>query len=174
MIALLGQALREVAAAPLAFAAEVAQFAVLVVLVWLLLRRTVGKTLAERRRRLAAELAEADAAEPLQRAAQERAAALLEEARAEAERLAARAAAEVAEARRAELERIERDAAAAILEAERAVAGEKERVARETSERLVDLVGAVVRRFLEQTLSDGERRALTQRLILDRLRELRG
>jgi F0F1-type ATP synthase membrane subunit b/b' len=173
MSELLREALREVTRDPLAFAAEIVQFAVLVVIVWQLARRFVAQPLAERRRRVTEEVEQADAAPRLRAEADARAAALLAEGRAEAARIAERAAAAADAARRDGRERIEREAAGAVVTAEQALGAEKDRAAREASDRLVELIGTVVRRFLE-TLPEGERRVLTQRLILDRLKEVAG
>lgn len=173
MSELLAVALREITDNPLAYGAEVVQFVLLVTIVWQLARRAAGKTLAERRRRVIAEVEQANAA-PRQRAeADERAAAILAQARSEAERVAEQAAAAADVARREGRERIEREAAGAVAAAEEALVAERARATREASDRLVELIGVVVRRFLE-TLPESERRVLTQRLILERLKEVAG
>jgi F-type H+-transporting ATPase subunit b len=172
MIELVREALRDIVARPLPYLAEVVHFVALLAIVWLVLRRTVARTLAERRRRIAAGIEAAEGAAAARADAEARAAALLAEAGERARRIGEEAAAAVAAARSEGLERIAREAAAVVRLADDAAEAERARVSRESSERLIELVGAVVRRFLDQALSEGERRALTQKLILSHLAEL--
>ncbi len=171
---LLLQALHEITDKPLAFAAEVVQFGLLVLIVVVLFRRVVGKMLAERRRGIADWIERANAAPQVHIEAEKRAAALVAEARAQAQRVAEGAAAAAADVRREGLAKIEADASATVHQAEQAIEVEKSRAAREASERLVDLIGVVVRRFLEEAFTESERRTATQKLILDRLKGLSG
>lgn len=172
MTELIRQALREIADRPVVFVAELVQFAALAVIVWQLLRRSVFPTLAERRRKIAAQVEQANRAGELRTDAQARAEAIVAEARAQAARGAEAAAADANAARLAGLAAIERDASALVHQAEQTIAVEKQRVVQEASDELVGLIVVVVRRFLDESATESERRAMTQKLIADRLKEL--
>ncbi len=168
----LHEALREIAARPASFAAEIVQFVVLVVVVGWAARRPIAARLAKRRDSIAADLAGALEAE-------REAEAMTAEAEAVVPRAEAEARAVVEAAR--ERAKIERDAAdaAARAEAERVLAqardtveAERRRALQEGSERLVRLTSEAARRYLEEMLSEGERRAVTQKAILDSLRRM--
>lgn len=172
MEAALHEALREVAARPASFAAEIVQFVVLVVVVAWAARRPIAARLAKRRDRIAADLAgaaEADREAEGMRAevegvvarAEAEARALVEAARARA--TAERDAADVAS--RAEAERV-------LAQARDTVEAERRRVLQEASERLVRLTSETARRYLEEMLTEGERRAVTEKAILDSLRRM--
>ena len=171
---LIQEALRQVTGEPLIFTVELAQFILLVLIIRYLLPRIVGTALKERRKRIAADVEKADQAEAAYAKAGQEAAALVDAARAEARGTieAARAAAQ--EERRAGLDRAEQEANAIILQAGQAIETEKERVAGEASEQLIALITLVTRRFIEESLTEGERRAVTQKLILASLDEMEG
>ncbi len=167
-------AIHEITGQPLIFAAEVVQFLLLVVMIRFLLLRTVGKTLKERREMIAVEMEKANRADKEYAEAQKQAASIVAEAHAEAQRIVGAAQAAADERRRTGLEEAEHEANAIILEAQKTIKTEKDRVVRETSEHLADLVTLVTRRFIDEALTESERRALTQKLILTRLKEMEG
>jgi F-type H+-transporting ATPase subunit b len=166
-------AIREITGQPLLFAAEVVQFLLLVVIVRFLLLRTVGKTLRERRERIAAEMERANRMDTECAEARKQAVSIVAEAHAEAQRIFGAAQAAADERRRTGLEQAECEANAIILEAQETIKTEKDRVVRQTSEHLADLLTLVTRRFVDEALTESERRALTQKLILTRLREMK-
>jgi len=167
-------AIHEITGQPLIFAAEVVQFLLFVVMIRFLLLRTVGKTLKERRERIAVEMEKANRADKNYAEAQKQAASIVAEAHAEAQRIIGAAQAAADERRRTGLEQAEHEANAIILEAQETIKTEKDRVVLETSEHLADLVTLVTRRFVDEALTESERRALTQKLILTRLKEMEG
>ncbi len=171
---LIQEALREIAGQPLVFAVEVVQFLLLAALVGLLLRRIVGSRLKVRRERIAAEVAKADRADAAYAEAQQRAAQIVAGARTESQRTieAARRAAE--EELRVGLEKVEQEAGAILLQAGQTIETEKEKTTAEAAERLVTLITEVTRRFIEESLTESERRAVTEKLILAGLKEMEG
>lgn len=171
---LIQEVLRQIAGEPLRFTVELVQFLLLLLIIRFLLPRIVGTALKERRKRITAEVEKADQADAAYAKAQQQAAALVAAARAEARRTieAARTAAQ--EERRAGLDRAEQEATAILLQAGQAIETEKERVASDASERLVTLITLVSRRFIEESLTESERRAVTQKLILASLNEIEG
>ena len=171
---LLQEVLHEITGEPVMFAAEVVQFILLVVIVRFLLRRILGTDLRERQEQIVARVEEADRADEAYADARRRADTIMAETRGEAQRIREQAAMTAEQERRAGRERIEREAAAIILQAEQSIEAEKARVVREASEQLIDLIGLVTRRFLDEALTEQERRALTQKLILARLKEMEG
>ncbi|NTW59404.1 MAG: ATP synthase F0 subunit B [Nitrospirae bacterium] len=172
MSELIQEVLLEITVKPLQFAAEVVQFFVLVLIIRLILIRVVGSTLKERRERIAADVEKADQADTAYAAAQQQAAVLTAEALAEAQRSieAVRTAAQ--DERRLGLDGAEQEAKTIVLQARQTVETEKGRVAGEASEELITLITQVVRRFMEETLSESERQAVTQKLILASLKEM--
>jgi F-type H+-transporting ATPase subunit b len=171
---LIQEMLHEITGEPLRSAAEFMQFLLLVVLIRFLLLRSVGPALNRRRERIAAEVEKAGQADTAYAAAQQQAAALVAEARAEAQRTIEAAKEAAQDERRAGLDHAEQEAKAIVLQARQAVETEKGKVASEASEELVTLVTLVSRRFIEESLSDSERRTVTQKLILTSLKELEG
>ena len=171
---LLQEVLHEITAEPMLFAAEVVQFLLLLVIIRYLLRRVVGKDIRERRDRIAAEVEEADRADEAYADARRQTDAIVAEARREAQQIREQAKTARENDRTAGRERFEQEAAAIILQAEQSIEAEKNRVIHEASEQLIDLIGVVTRRFLEEALTENDRRALTHKLILSRLHELGG
>jgi F0F1-type ATP synthase membrane subunit b/b' len=169
---LIQEVLREITGKPILFAVETVQFLLLIAIIRFLLPRIVGRGLKERRERITAEVQKANQAHAAYAEAERQAAALIAEARAEARRTieAARAAAQ--EERRTGLEQAEQEARAIILQAQEAVETEKGKVAGEASEQLITLVTLVIRRYIEESLTESERRAVTQKLILASLKEM--
>jgi ATP synthase F0 subunit b len=171
---LIQEGLRQITGEPLIFTVELVQFLLLILIIRFLLPRIVGTALKERRKRIAAEVEKADQADAAYANAQQEAAALVAEARAEARKIieAARIAAQ--EERRAGLDRAVQEANAILLQAGQTIETEKERVVSEASEQLVTLITLVSRRFIEESLTESERRAVTQKLILASLDDMEG
>jgi F-type H+-transporting ATPase subunit b len=169
---LLQEFVHEITGEPTIFAAEVVQFILLLVIIRMLLRRTVGRSLRERRERIAAQVEEANRAGDRYAQAESQAAAIVTEARRKADQIREHAGNAAEENRRSGLERIERDAAAVTLQARQTVDAEKARVVSKTAEQLIALIGQVARRYLEDALTESERRAVMQKLLLARLKEM--
>ncbi len=171
---LIQDVLHQITGEPLVFTVEVVQFLLLVLIIRFLLFRIVGTALRERRQRIAADIEKADQADATYAKAQQQAAALVTAAREAAQRTieAARTAAQ--DEHRIGLDKVEQDANTILLQARQAIEIEKKRVDAEASEQLVALVTLVTRRFIEESLTENERRAVTQKLILASLNEIEG
>jgi ATP synthase F0 subunit b len=169
---LIQEVLRQIIEEPWMFMVEVAQFLLLVLIIRLLLPRLVGTALKERRKRIADQVEKADQADTAYAKAQQQAAALVAAARAEAQRTieAARTAAQ--DEHRSGLDQVDQEAKAILLQARQAVETEQGRVAGDLSEQLVTLITLVTRRYIEESLTESERRAVTQKLILASLNEM--
>jgi F-type H+-transporting ATPase subunit b len=174
MSELIQEVLHEITGKPVTFAVEIVQFLLLVVIIRFLLPRLVGTNLKARRERIAAEIEKADQADAAYAEAQQQAAALMAEARREAQRIIEAAGIAAQEERRTGLDRAEQEANAILLQANQAIETEKGRVTGEASEQLVTLITLVTRRFIEESLTESERRAVTQKLILASLKEMEG
>jgi len=172
MSELIREVLREITEKPLLFAVEVVQFVILVVIIRLILIRVAGTPLKERRERIAADVEKADHADAAYAEAQQRAAAIVSETRRDAQRRIEAATTAAQEERRAGLDQAEQEAQKILLQARQTIESEKGRVAGEASEELVTLITQVVRRFMEETLSESERQAVTQKLILASMKEM--
>ncbi len=171
---LIQEVLRQITGEPLMFTVEVVQLLLLVLIIWFLLPRIVGTALKERRKRIAAEVEKADQADAAYIIARQQAAALVAAARAEAQRTIETARTAALDERRAGMNQVEQEADAILLQAKQAVETEKEKVAGEASEHLVMLITEVTRRFIEESLTESERRAVMQKLILTSLNEMEG
>jgi F-type H+-transporting ATPase subunit b len=169
---LIQEVLRQITGEPLMFTVEIVQFLLLVLIIRFLLPRIVGTALKERRKRIAAEVEKADQTDAAYVKAQQQAAALVAAARAEAQRTVEAARTAAQDERRAGLDQVEQEANAILLQAGQAIETEKSRVASEASEQLVTLITLVTRRFIEESLTESERRAVTQKLILASLKEM--
>ncbi len=171
---LIQEVVHEITGQPFIFAVEVVQFIALVVVIRALLLRLVRRNLQERRERIAAELEKADRADTAYAEAKQQAAALVAGARAEAQRIIESARTAAQEERKAGLDQVKEEADAILLQARQAVETEKGKVTGEASERLVTLITEVTRRFIEESLTESERRAVTEKLILAGLKEIEG
>jgi F-type H+-transporting ATPase subunit b len=171
---LIQEVLRQITEEPWIFIVEVLQFLLLVLIIRLLLPRIVGTPLKERRKRIATDVEKADQADSAYAQAQQQAAALVTVARAEAQRTIEAARTVAQDERRAGLDQVEQEANAILLQARQASETEKSRVASEASEQLVTLITLVTRRYIEESLTDSERRAVTQKLILASLNAMEG
>lgn len=169
---LIQEVLHEITGEPLRFAIEFVQFVLLVVIIWYLVRRSVGTHLTARRDRIAADIQKADQADTAYAEARTRASVLVTEARDKARRTveAARIAADAE--RRSGLEQAEQEAEAIVLQARQAIDTEKSKVGSEASEELITLITLVSRRYIEESLTESERRTVTQKLIVASLKEM--
>ncbi len=178
MLEVLQESLHEIQHAPLTFAIELVQFALLVFVIWVVAvglgnrQGLLVKMLADRRDWVAAELEEAsereaEAASAPERAAQQRADAerRVEEIRADARQEAEREHTRILETAAEEVAEIERQAAEA-LERERseALGG--------VQEQLVDVVTTAVRQILDEGFTPAQQRTMIQDAITKSLDDL--
>jgi F0F1-type ATP synthase membrane subunit b/b' len=172
----MGELLQEVfhgiTAAPARFIAELVQSVVLLGVVWWAGRRLVRPRLIERRARIATELGEAAAAERRWTGVGEEVRTILARS-GEATSEILRVAREQAQAERgAAIARIDSEAEQVIAQARQTVERDKNRVLRETSDRLIRLATETAKRYLSERLTESERRVLMQKAILASLEEL--
>jgi ATP synthase F0 subunit b len=168
----LQEILREIAARPLPFAAEVVQFLLLAAVILWAGRRPLGKRLDARRAKIAAQLAEAERSDRECVAMIEEARAVVARAEQEAPRVVEAARERAAAEREAAAAEVEAEASRAVEQARGAVERERERIAQDLSERLVRLTTETARRYLDELLTDSERQALARRAMLESLEEL--
>ena len=171
---LLRRVLSDLADNPLRTGVEMAQSVLLLVIVVGAARYFARRQLAARHSRIATELAAAEAAErdgaTLETQARDVGAKIEQQV---GEIL--RAAREQAEQeRKASLAQVEADAGQVIVQARQSVESEKNRVVRESSERLVRLTAEAARQYLDEILTENQRRTLIQRAILQSLEEMSG
>ena len=172
MEALLRDVIAEIASHPARFIAEAVQAVLLVGIVAWFARRWARKRLAERRDRIGAALAEADAAEKACADLREQARSVTAQAEGEVPELLRAAREQAARERDAMIAAADTEARELVDQASRTVQAEKDRISREASDRLVHLTTEVTRRYLDEMLSESERRTLTQKAILASLGEL--
>ena len=169
---LLSDVLRGITAEPARFVAEVVQSTlVLVVLGWAG-RRFVRRRLAARRETIAAQLADADAAERESVRLREEAVAAAARAQEDSPGIVRAAKEQADQERQASIARIESEALEVVAQARRSVESDKERVRREVSARLISLTTEAARRYLDEMLTEADRRALTRKAILEALEEI--
>jgi len=157
---------------PARFLAEVVQSALLLVIIGWAGGRYVRGRLAERRERIAGELARAEAAERDSVRFREEARAAAARGEAEAPAVVRTAREQAEHEREASIARSDTEAEQMIVQARDTVEREKNRILGESSERLIHLTTETARRYLDEMLTEGERRALTQKAILESLEEM--
>ncbi len=154
------------------FIAELLQsLALLLVLGWGA-RRFARPRLVTRRETIAAALTDADAAERESVRLREEAEAVAQRAARDAPALLRTAEERARQERQDSISRIEGEALEIVAQARRSVAGDKERVRREASVRLVRLTTEAARRYLDEMLTEADRRTLTRKAILETLEEI--
>jgi len=166
--------LQEIGADPTRFMAETVQSLLLLGILYWFGRKPLRRRLDAHLAAVMSDLAEAAEAE-------QEAARLTEEARSHAARAKDEAPAAVraveeglARERQAGLERIEAEAREVVGQARQAVERDKVRVAGEAAGRLVALTTEATRRYLDEMLSESERRALTRQAIHASLEAMTG
>ncbi|MRS12368.1 MAG: hypothetical protein EG823_04765 [Actinobacteria bacterium] len=168
----------EIAAKPVVFAVEIAQFAILVFIIKAVAfgigkrKGMVTNMLAERRERILAELAEADAGQEALQNAAERVSEIQHRADAIARSILREARANAREQKRAILAEGESRAAEIVVEAHEALAKEQADMLEGIRDQLVDVVTASTHQVLEQGLSPAEQRAVVQRAIIAGIEDL--
>jgi F0F1-type ATP synthase membrane subunit b/b' len=171
---LLREFLHEITAEPARFLAEFVQSLILLAILVRVGRKAARKRLDARRTRIVAELAEAEHAEGDVARLYEEARARVARAREEAPALLRQAEAKAQQEREAAIGQIEAEANELIRQSQQAVERDKARVARDSAGRLIELTTEVTRRYLDEMLTESDRRALTQKAILASLAELGG
>jgi F0F1-type ATP synthase membrane subunit b/b' len=171
---LLREFLHEITGDPTRYLAELVQSLLLLGILGWAGRRSLRQRLDARRTRIVAELTEAEQAERDGSRLEEEARSRAARGREEAPALLHQAEADAEKERKAALDRIEAEAMELVAQARQAVEGDKVRVAREAAGRLVELTAEAARRYLDEMLTEAERRALTQKAILASLGELSG
>lgn len=169
---LLREFVHEITARPTRFAAEVVQSLLLMAILWRYAGTAVRRRLAARRERIVAELTDADRAEEEANRLSEEARARVARAGEEAPALLRQAQVDAQQLRGDALRRIEAEAAEVVGQARQAVEQDKARVARQTAGRLVQLTAQATSRYLDEMLTESDRRALTQQAIAESLAAL--
>jgi F0F1-type ATP synthase membrane subunit b/b' len=179
MLELIGELLHEVrveiTAAPTTFAIEVAQFALLLAIIWVV-GFGVGKRngflknmLAERQQRVAADLERSDGSAATLEAARQKAAQEVSDAHAAAKKMLAEARRKAKEEREKAQVAAEREAEGVREHAKQLLEMERGEMLADARERLLEVVGSATRHILSERLSPAEQRALVQRAIMANL-----
>lgn len=174
MAELFKEVLHEITSKPVIFIAEIIQFAILIGIFIFAVPRIVGKMLKERRERIIAELQEATKAKKEYTEVKKEANAIVAKAKEEARQIVREAQENAKREREAAVVQAEQEAKDIILQAEQTIETEKNKVISEACEQLVSLVTVTSRRFLDEALTESERRALTQKIVLSSLEEIEG
>lgn len=174
MAELFKEVLHEITSKPVIFIAEIIQFAILIGIFIFAVPRIVGKMLKERRERIIAQLQEAAKAKKEYTEVKKEANAIVARAKEEARQLVREAQENAKREREAAASQAEQEAKDIILQAEQTIETEKDKIISEASEQLVSLVTVTARRFLDEALTESERRALTQKIVLSSLEEIEG
>ncbi len=154
------------------FLAEAAQSILLLGVIGWVGRGFVRRQLMERQARVAADLAATEAAEQECARMREEAAAVAARATQEAPGILSAAKEQAEKDRQAAIAQVEAEARQLVTQAEQTVESEKSRVVREASDRLTRLTAETARRYLDEILTESQRRALIQKAILDSLEEM--
>lgn len=169
---LLKEALHEITTYPNIFLAEVVQFTLFLGVIVCAGRRFMGKKLKERQETIAVALKEADKTEREYAELKKEAEAIVASATEEVRQMIKTAKTKAKKELQTALRQADEEAKEIILRAGEMVKAEKERVISETSEHLVNLIAETTRRYVDEALTEGERRELTQKIILASLEEM--
>lgn len=162
---LMRELLEEVAVRPIAFAAEVVQSLLLmVVLVWAG-RRYAARALGKRHEQIAAALAQAanDAEQSVK--LREEALAVLQNAATASADIVRQAQESAAQERTSSVSETDTASREMVAKAQNTVAAEKDHIRRAAADQLVRLTSDIARRYVDEFLTDAERRALTRTAI---------
>jgi F0F1-type ATP synthase membrane subunit b/b' len=171
---LLREAISDLTADPVRSLVEVAQSLFLLLALAWVGRRFARRQLATRQARVAGELAAAETAERDGIRLQEEARGVVEGIERQVADILKAARDQAEQERATSLARIETDAGQMVLQARQTVESEKNRVVREASDRLIRLTAEAARRYLDEFLTESQRRALIQKAILESLEEMTG
>jgi F0F1-type ATP synthase membrane subunit b/b' len=172
MADLFREILQQITADPVRFSAEVVQSLMLLGILGWAGGRFARTRLSARRSRVAAELAGAEEAERESSRIQAEARALAADAERQSPELVRAAEVAAGTEREKAIAAIAAEAEELIAQARQTVERERSRVVREASGRLVRLTAEAARRYLDEMLTESERRALTQKAILASLEQL--
>jgi F0F1-type ATP synthase membrane subunit b/b' len=171
---LLREVLSEIASAPVRFGVEVAQSLILLALVVWFGRRLVRRRLDDRKARITSQLAEAETADRDCARIRAEAAAIAAGMHQQARDVIRAASEQARKEREAMVARIEAEAQQMVGQAREAVASDKNRTIRQASDRLIRLTADTARRYLDEVLTESDRRTLIQKAMLESLAELEG
>lgn len=171
---LLQEVLHEITNKPEVFIAEIIQFALLLGIILWLLPRVLGKKLAERQQKVVSEIREAEQIEQEYLQRKREAEEILANAEKEARQILLDAERNAEKERKIALSQIEKEVEEILSRAQQLVEAEEMKVMEETSEQLAGLVAEAIRRYVDEILSETERRSLTERIILSSLEEMGG
>jgi F0F1-type ATP synthase membrane subunit b/b' len=166
--------LGEITGNPPRYLAELVQSLLLLFLIWRLGRKTVRQRLDTRRARIVAELAEVAQAERDVPRLEEEIRARTARATQEGPALLQAAAEKARQEREAALAAIEAEAREVLRQAAQAVERDRERLTSESARRLVQLTATAAGRYLDEMLTESDRRSLTQKAIRASLAQLQG
>jgi F-type H+-transporting ATPase subunit b len=172
MVEILKEVLHEITAQPVLFIAEIVQFSLLLGVILWVVPRFIGKRLNERRAKIAAELAEAEKAEMEYPRIKKEARVVIGRAEKEAREIIRIAKETVKKEREAAMAQADAEAKEIIHRAQETVEREKNRVIREASEHLVSLTTEITRRYLDEALTESQRRTLMEKAILQSLEKM--
>jgi F0F1-type ATP synthase membrane subunit b/b' len=167
METLFGDVLRHIAASPAPFIAEAVQSVVLIGILVLFGRRYAAVRLEARRSSIADRVAGAGAALENSVKLREESVTVVARANEESPELIRQAREQADREHEAGVAAIETEADEIVLNARQTVEREKNRIRRGLSDRLVGLTTEVARRYLDEVLTESQRRELTQKAILE-------
>lgn len=173
MAELLHEAWAEIAGNPVLYIIELIQFAILVAIIVYAGKKVIGGYLTRRHDRISADVAEAAKGREALAYARSEAKAIVDEARKEAAATVRRAQAGARKALNEAKAQAEREAAVVLKQAGETVTAERRSVAEESARRFVELIPILARRYIEEELSEADRRAMIEDTIISGLKELR-
>lgn len=172
MAELLNEFVHEITAKPVVFVVEVIQFIFLMGIFVYAIPKTVGRKLKERRQEIVEQLQEAVNAEKEYRNAEKEAEKIIAKAKGQADQIIKETKENAARVRETTMSQADKETDEIIQQAHRIIETEKEKIIHEACEQLASLVTLTTRQFLDEALTDRERRTLTQEIILSSFEEI--
>lgn len=173
MVEILVEAWAEIAHKPLLFLLEIIQFAILVAIVVYGGRNIIGGFLTRRRDRIAAEVTEALKGKEALAYAKSEAEAIVADAKKNAASIISQAKAEAKANHKVAQTKANEETDRIIRQAGETIEAEQREIAEQSARQFVELVPILARRFIEEELTESDRRAMIQKIIISGLKELK-
>ncbi len=172
MIEILEEIVREISKHPGLFVLELIQFLLLAGLLVFFIPRYLKKFLNDRKERIIEDLKRSEEAFEEHKIAEEEAKAIITRARENASQIIKEAEIEAQKEMEAIMKQAEEEVKDIIGRTKEAIDNEKRLMFKEMNEQLVSLIAKITRRYIEEALSEDEKRALTQKAIISGLEEI--
>lgn len=172
MIEIFKEIVHEISEHPGLFILELVQFLLLAGLLAFFVPRYLKKFLIDRKERIIDDLKRSKEAFEEHRIAKEESEAIISSTREKASQIIKEAESEAQKEMEEVMKQADEEVKEIIGRTKEAIDNERRLMFKEMNEQLVSLIAAITRRYIEEALSEDEKRALTQKAIISGLEEI--